>query len=358
MKRFISIITVALLLVVASGCTLPESAASTTSATAQVTTTTTATVGQYGLFDISPLVKNVEGGVVAVTQDQVLTDFYGNPQEVPVGAGTGVVIDDQGHILTNFHVVKGASKITVTSRDGKARPAKIVSEAPHRDLALLKVEDTTGLTPLPLGDSDTIEVGDPAIAIGNALALNASEPTVSLGIISALHRQIQTAQGLIEDAIQTDAAINPGNSGGPLLNAAGEVIGINTAIAGNAQSVGFAIPINSAKQALDRFQRGVGEPYLGVLITDNSPTAAKELHISVQDGALIAQVAAGSPADQAGLLKYDVIVKIGDTQITNKQDLVAAVNQMDPGMEVSIEYVRGSEHGTVTVTIGERPSKR
>jgi len=356
MKRLVSIIAVAFLLVAASGCAVPESATSTTSTTAQVTTTTTATVGQYGLFDISPLVKKVEGGVVAVTQDQVLTDFYGNPQEVPVGAGTGVVIDDQGHILTNFHVVKGASKITVTSRDGKARPATVVSKAPHRDLALLKVEDTTGLTPLPLGDSDTIEVGDPAIAIGNALALNASEPTVSLGIISALHRQIKTAQGVVEDAIQTDAAINPGNSGGPLLNAAGEVIGINTAIAGNAQNVGFAIPINSAKQALDRFQRGVGEPFLGVGIIDNTPAAAKELHISVQDGALIGEVVAGSPADDAGLLKYDVIVKIGDTQITNAQDLIAAIDQTDPGTKVSIEYVRGSERGTVTVTIGERPT--
>jgi len=354
MKRFSLIIAVALLLIVASGCTLPESASPTTVTTA-VTTTTSTTTAQLGLFDISPLVKRVETGVVAVTQDQVLTDFLGNTQELPAGAGTGVVIDDQGHILTNFHVVKGASKITITTRDGDSRPATVVSEAPHRDLALLKVEDSTGLTPLPLGDSDTIEVGDPAIAIGNALALNASDPTVSLGIISALHRRITTRQGLVEDAIQTDAAINPGNSGGPLLNAAGEVIGINTAIAGNAQNVGFAISINSAKQVLDRFRRGVGEPYLGVGIVDNSPAAAKELHISVEDGALIGEIVSGGPADTAGLLKYDVIVKFGDTEITGAQDLVAAINQTNPGDDVSVDYVRGSDSGSVVVTIGERP---
>lgn len=357
MKRFSLIIATAILLGVASGCTLPESAATTAATAATAATTTTTTVGSLGLFDISPLVKSVEPGVVAVTQDQVLTDFFGNSQEVPAGAGTGVVIDNEGHILTNFHVVKGATKITVTTRDGQGRPATVVSQAPHRDLALLKVDDTSGLVPLSLGDSDAIEVGDPAIAIGNALALNAADPTVSLGIISALHRRITTQQGVVEDAIQTDAAINPGNSGGPLLNAAGEVIGINTAIAGNAQNVGFAISINSAKQVLDRFARGVGEPYLGVGIVDNSSQSAKELHISVEDGALIAQIVPGGPADDAGLLKYDVIVQFGDTKVTDSQDLVAAINRTNPGDEIQIEYVRGSDHATTSVTVGERPDE-
>ncbi len=238
MKRLA--IAIALLLATA-GCTLNTSTPDTTATGATVvtavpTTTTTSppTSAVYGLFDISPLVRTAESGVVAVTQDQVITDFLGNAQELPAGAGTGVVIDDQGHILTNYHVIQNASKVTVTAHDGKARPATVVSAAPLQDLAVLEVSDTTDLVPLPLGDSDSIEVGDAAIAIGNALALNASEPTVSLGIISALHRQIQTELGTVEDAIQTDAAINPGNSGGPLLNAAGQVIGINTAIAGNA----------------------------------------------------------------------------------------------------------------------------
>ena len=133
------------------------------------------------------------------------------------------------------------------------------------------------------------------------------------------------------------------------------MIGINTAIAGNAQNVGFAISINSAKQVLDRFRRGVGEPYLGVGIVDNSPAAAKELHISVEDGALIGEIVSGGPADTAGLLKYDVIVKFGDTEVTGAQDLVAAINQTNPGDDVSVDYVRGSDSGSVVVTIGERP---
>jgi S1-C subfamily serine protease len=308
------------------------------------------------LFDISPLVRTAESGVVAVTQDQVITDFLGNTQELPAGAGTGVVIDDQGHILTNYHVIQKASKVTVTSSDGTARPATVVTEAPLQDLAVLEVQDKSGLVPLPLGDSDTIEVGDAAIAIGNALALNASEPTVSLGIISALHRQIQTELGTVENAIQTDAAINPGNSGGPLLNAAGEVIGINTAIAGGAQNVGFAIPINTAKYVLDRFQRGVGQPYLGVAVVDNSQSAAGQLGLSIDTGALLTQVNPGGAADQAGLQQYDVVVGFDGADVTNASDLVNAINGTDPGQQIQLEYVRGDTHETVTVTVGERPT--
>jgi serine protease Do len=353
------------ILLATAGCTLETSATetSTTAASSAVVATTPTTVptsslprsGVYGLFDISPLVQTAESGVVAVTQDQVITDFLGNTQEIPAGAGTGVVIDDQGHILTNFHVIQNAAKVTVTASDGKARPATVVTEAPLQDLAVLEVEDTTGLVPLPLGDSDTIEVGDAAIAIGNALALNASEPTVSLGIISALHRQVQTELGNVENAIQTDAAINPGNSGGPLLNASGQVIGINTAIAGNAQNVGFAIPINNAKLMLDRFQRGVGQPYLGVSVADNSQAAAEQLNLSIDTGALLTQISPGDAADQAGLQQYDVVVAFNGLDIANASDLVDAINQTDPGQQVEIEYVRGDAHDTVTVTVGQRP---
>ena len=356
------------LLMVAAGCTLNTSASSTTANGATVvsaasttsttlpTSTTPTTAGTYGLFDISPLVRTAESGVVAVTQDQVITDFLGNSQELPAGAGTGVVIDDQGHILTNYHVIENASKVTVTASDGKARPATVVSAAPLQDLAVLEVSDTTDLVPLPLGDSDSIEVGDAAIAIGNALALNASEPTVSLGIISALHRQIQTQLGTVEDAIQTDAAINPGNSGGPLLNADGQVIGINTAIAGNAQNVGFAIPINNAKRVLDRFERGVGQPYLGVTVVDNSQAAADQLNLSIDTGALLTKVYPGSTADQAGLQQYDVVVTFNGVDIANASDLVDAINTTDPGQQIQLEYVRGDSHETVTITVGERPS--
>jgi S1-C subfamily serine protease len=368
MKRF-TYLVVAALLIVATGCAVPTSTQPTgttttaVAATANPSTSTTAATAAtgtnanpYGLFDISPLVKSTETGVVAVTQDQVITDFFGQSQDVPAGAGTGVVIDDQGHILTNYHVVANASSITVTATNGQARPATVVSSSPGLDLALLKVDDTSGLTPLPLGDSSTIQVGDPAIAIGNALALNASEPTVSLGIISALHRTVTTQQGTVDDAIQTDAAINPGNSGGPLLNAVGQVVGINTAIAGNAQNVGFAIPINSAKQLIDRFQRGVGEPYLGVGIVDNSSSAAQQLGLTVDTGAIVRQLASGSPADQAGLAINDVITTFGSTTINTASDLVDAINQTNPGDQVSLGFVRGANQMSVTVTIGQRPA--
>lgn len=352
-------IALLLLTMIAAGCASPvngmASAATTTTTTAPSTTAPPPTAS-LNLFDISPVVEQVQGGIVSVTQDQVLTDFFGRTQEVPVGAGTGVVVDANGLILTNYHVIKGASSITVTAHDGSSRPATIVYRAPNRDLALLKVDDASDLTPLPLGDSDAIKVGQPAIAIGNALALNAQEPTVSLGIISALHRRVQTEQGFIDDAIQTDAAINPGNSGGPLLNGAGQVIGINTAIAGGfAQNVGFAIPINGAKQLLERFRKGVGEPYLGVVMVDNNPTAAQKLHISVDKGALITQVASGSPADTAGLVQYDVIVEIAGKKIDTVQDVIAAVNATDPGDTVEVVYVRGTQRRTVQITIGSRP---
>jgi serine protease Do len=351
------------LLLATAGCTLnttttpdPTTTGAPVVSAVPTTSTTPSTSAVYGLFDISPLVRTAESGVVAVTQDQVITDFLGNSQELPAGAGTGVVIDGQGHILTNYHVIQNASKVTVTAHDGKARPATVVSSAPLQDLAVLEVSDTTDLAPLPLGDSDSIEVGDPAIAIGNALALNASEPTVSLGIISALHRQIQTELGTVEDAIQTDAAINPGNSGGPLLNAAGQVIGINTAIAGNAQNVGFAIPINNAKRVLNRFERGVGQPYLGVAVADNSQAVAEQLNLSIDTGALLTQIYPGSAADQAGLQQYDVVVTFNGIDIANASDLVNAINDTDPGQQVQLEYVRGDAHETATITVGERPS--
>ncbi len=363
------LILAAVLLVAATGCTLNTSVATTaastptTAATAASTTTVPTTapgspaaINSYGLFDISPLVKEAEAGVVSVTQDQVITDLFGNAQELPAGAGTGVVIDDQGHILTNYHVIQDASSVTVTARDGRSRPATIVIQIPSQDLAVLEITDTSDLTPLPLGDSDQIEVGDAAIAIGNALALNASEPTVSLGIISALDRRVETEIGIVDNAIQTDAAINPGNSGGPLLNANGEVIGINTAIAGNAQNVGFAIPINTAKLILDRFDRGVGQPYLGVSIADNSQAAAQQLGLSIDTGAVVTDVQSGTAAADAGLQPNDIIVSFNGTTIDDTAGLLAAINATDPGQQVEIEYVRGTEHQTITVTIGERPT--
>ncbi len=213
------------------------------------------------LNDVSELVKEVANGVVSVTQGQfrLSIDDFVEATLVPAGAGTGIVIDNEGHILTNFHVIEGAESVVVTSPDGTVRPATILGEAPDFDLALLEVADTTGLRPIPLGSSSALEVGDPVVAIGNALGLDAEVPTVSVGIISATSRTISTGgDRLLRGLLQTDAAINPGNSGGPLLNRLGEVVGVNTAIASDAQNVGFSIAIDDVRSVIDAFLSGTG----------------------------------------------------------------------------------------------------
>ena len=197
-------------------------------------------------------------GVVSVTETGFTMDMFMR-QVQSEGEGTGIVIDDAGHVLTNYHVISGAETVSVYAQDGRERSARVIFGDPATDVALLEVEDAAGLVPLTLGDSGLMEVGDPVVAMGNALGLDETSPTVSVGIVSALGRSIETDQATLEDLIQTDAAINAGNSGGPLLNAAGEVIGINTAIASDAQNIGFSISINSVKeeiaQALQRHRR-------------------------------------------------------------------------------------------------------
>ncbi len=308
-----------------------------------------------GLFDVSELVKEVRPGVVSVTQEQVRLDIFGLPEEIPVGAGTGVVVDDDGLVLTNHHVIAGAARVVVTGEDGEPRDAAVVAEASTRDLALLQVEDTTGLTPLPFADLSLLEVGDPVIAIGNALGLDAADPTVSAGIVSATGRTLESPVGTMQNLIQTDAAINPGNSGGPLLNARGEVVGINTAIIGRAQNVGFAISVDTAGAFIDRYRSGVGEPFIGVSMVDNSPPAADRFDLATTTGALIIEIVRGSAADQAGIERFDVITRFGDTAINTAEDLTQAVLATTPGDGVEIEIVRGQQRFTATLTVGERP---
>ncbi len=308
------------------------------------------------LLDVSELVRRVTPGVVSVTQERVVLDAFGTPFEVPAGAGTGFVIDDAGHILTNFHVVRGASSVIITGFDGRQRQAEVVAGAAGRDLALLRVDDPSGLEPLPLGDMSEVEVGDPVIAIGNALGLDATTPSVSTGIVSALGRTIRTELGLMQNLIQTDAAINPGNSGGPLLNVEGEVIGINTAIIGGAQNVGFAISIDTARVVVDRFLAGVGEPFLGVAVVDNSQTAMEELGLGTDRGALVIEVAPRGPADAAGIERWDVITSIDGKPVADAADLIAALLDLDPGDEVMVEIWRQDRQFGATVVVGERPA--
>jgi len=371
--------SIALLLVVVmgtAGCTTgTEPIQSTTTQTApsteavapssETTPTTEAVPTEEGgspplvsldLYDVSELVKHVRSGVVSVTQERVRLDLFGVPEEVPAGAGTGIVIDDTGLILTNFHVIRGANRVIVTAEDGRQREANVVAEASSRDLALLQLDEIDGLTPLSLGSVDVLEVGDPVIAIGNALGLDSTDPTVSAGIVSAKGRTIRTELGTMQELLQTDAAINPGNSGGPLLNAAGEVVGVNTAIAGGAQNIGFAISVDTAERFIERYRLGVGEPFLGVQMVDNSTAAADRFDLGTEMGALVIDVVPGTPADDAGLEQWDVIVRIGDADIASSADAVAAILETLPEDEVEIEIVRGEAQLTIEATIGERPS--
>ncbi|WP_188186758.1 S1C family serine protease [Nonomuraea sp. SYSU D8015] len=286
------------------------------------------------------------------------------------GEGSGVVLSEDGLILTNNHVVEGAAQggqMTVKFSDGKTAKASVVGTDPATDLAVIRAEGVSGLTKATLGNSDLLKVGDDVLAIGSPLGLDGS---VTRGIVSALDRtltvggeprqqvppgwgQEQQSQGseptTIGGAIQTDASINPGNSGGALVNAAGEVVGINTAIASDAAGggVGFAIPVNTAKQVSDQLisTGKVTHAFLGVSVTDATGDVA---------GALVRQVTAGSPAEKAGLKQGDLITKINDKAVDGGDNVVGQVRGFKPGQEVKITYVRDGQTNEVTVTLVEK----
>jgi S1-C subfamily serine protease len=303
---------------------------------------------------------------------------FGLPQEQQGEAtGSGFVVDQAGTILTNAHVVNGATKVTVQFQNKESVDAKVLGKDESTDLALLKV-DPAGLklTPLTLGSSKGVQVGDPAIAIGNPFGL---ERTLTTGVISAVQRTIQAPNNFqIDDVLQTDAPINPGNSGGPLIDATGKVIGINSQIAtggsGSQGSVGigFAVPIDTAKQIIpDLKQSGrVDRGYLGIVSATVDKTL-KDLNLPVDHGALVQSVAPGGPAAKAGIragdlpatldnhpiqLGGDIITKIAGKEIRTKDDLQAAVADHKSGDTVKVTLWRASKVKTVEVTLGERPN--
>jgi S1-C subfamily serine protease len=288
--------------------------------------------------------------------------------------GSGFVIDMKGNILTNAHVVEGASEIAVRFGDGNLIPATLVGQDPSTDLALIRVNPKSAkLHPLPLGDSSKIQVGDPAIAIGNPFGF---DRTVTTGIISALQRQIEAPNHFtINNVIQTDAAINPGNSGGPLLNAQGQVIGINSQIAtgGNGNGnvgIGFAVPINTAKSAIPQLEKSgrVAHAFLGVTTAAVTSDDAKSLNLPTSKGALVQEVTEGSPADKAGLKAGgtqlssglvaggDMIVKVAGKAVTKPDDIAAVLATKKPGDEVVVQFYRGSKLQSTKVTLGNRPA--
>jgi serine protease Do len=282
-------------------------------------------------------------------------DMPRNPERFKQrGTGSGVIISADGYIVTNHHVVEDAEEVTVTLADQQELKAQVVGRDAKTDLAVLKVEARQPLPVATLGDSEVLQVGDWVIAIGNPFGLS---HTVTAGIVSAKDRVI--GAGPYDDFIQTDASINPGNSGGPLFNTRGEVVGINTAIAAQGQGIGFAIAVNTAKPLIPQLvSRGeVTRGYLGVNIQSITPELAKALSLKEQQGALVADVMAGTPAEKAGLRRGDVIVAFNDKPVNSSRDLPAMVANTPVGQEATLTVVRNGRRQELSITVGKLPAE-
>ena len=318
--------------------------------TPTLTTATPATTGSAAgtTNAIEDIVARTRPSIVSIHDEITQTDIFGQPVEGQA-AGTGFVLGADGFVVTNDHVVSGASNITVDFADRTGVAAEIVATDPANDLAVLHV-DRTDLVLLPLGDSDGLVVGDQVVAVGNALDLS-GEPTVTTGIVSATGRYLTEPNGVsLTNLIQTDTAINPGNSGGPLLDMEGRAVGINTAVAGEAQNIGFAIAITPALDVIHQLAVGTvpAHALLGV-------SARPFLGADGTPGAEVVEVTAGSAADDAGIRPGDVITGIDDTAIDGPDALGAAIAAHRPGDTVSVTYVRGGQETTVDATLGTRP---
>ncbi|HEV8663340.1 MAG TPA: DegQ family serine endoprotease [Candidatus Methylomirabilis sp.] len=269
--------------------------------------------------------------------------------------GSGVIIDQQGFILTNNHVIERADEIQVTLSDKRTFKAKVVGTDPKTDLAVIRIEKATGLTPARLGDSDRIRIGEWAIAIGNPFGLS---QTVTVGVISATGRS-NVGITAYEDFIQTDASINPGNSGGPLLNVRGEVLGINTAIVAAGQGIGFAIPINMAKGIKDMLiaQGRVVRGWLGVQIQSLTEDLAAQFGVKPDEGVLIANVLKDGPAEKGGLKAGDVVLEVDGAKVTGVSQLQRLVAAVPPGKQVNLKVRREGGDLFLTLAVGEMPAE-
>jgi len=320
-----------------------------------------------GAEPVAAVVRQTLPAVVNVTTDVFQPGPFGNVQQGK-GVGTGFIVRQDGIIVTNCHVVEGGSKITVSTsaQTPKQYDARVIGGDCQHDLAVLKI-DAAGLPTVPLGDSGALVLGQRVVAIGYALALEGG-PTVTAGIVSALNRSItvqdpscdvcKNGARVYSDVIQTDAAINHGNSGGPLLNMAGQVVGINSAGADTAENIGFAIAIDSAK---DTIQKAIADPlaaasYLGVSAQTVTPALAVQLGLPVQSGAYVIATTADGPAQHAGIKDGDVIVAIDGETVTTADDLASILAGLQPGQSVSVDLVSHTGgRRSVDVTLGARP---
>ncbi len=320
--------------------------------------------------------KKVQPSVVSIRSERTVTvspgegfgeDFFkGTPFEDffkqhggpptkrrQMGEGSGVIVDPKGYILTNYHVVAGADKLTIRLFDGRESKGDVKGTDPKTDLAVIHVE-AKDLPVATLGDSDKIQVGEWAIAIGSPFGL---EETVTVGVISAKGRT-GLGTGTYEDFLQTDASINPGNSGGPLVNIEGEVIGINAMIISPGQGIGFAIPINLAKTIMGELIKTgkVIRPWVGIGLQDLTPELMKNFNVKEKEGALISQVYEGSPAEKAGLKTGDIIVQIDGKKIKDSQDVVREVLKRQVGQKILLEVLRDGKRVEISVITAQMPS--
>jgi putative serine protease PepD len=322
-------------------------------ASSAASTTTTAAPRAEGALDIQKILD--------IARPSVVTIQTGGPNSLFGSAGTGVVISEDGLILTNAHVIEGAGgDITVRFNDGTSASAKLVGASTGDDIALIQANQA-GLTPAKLGSSANLLVGDPVVAIGNALNLG-GDPSVTSGIVSAKDRQISEGAVSLDNLIQTDAAINPGNSGGPLVNANGEVVGINTAIIQGAQNIGFSIAIDSVEDLIAKLKAGGGDltpntPVLGVTTVDvSSPDIPQEFKdqfkITAEQGAIVGSVDPKSGAGTAGIEVADVVTEFDGQAVTSSTQLTKLVRERKPGDKVKVTVERKGKPTSFTVTLG------
>lgn len=338
-------------------------------------------LGTHGLPSLADLADQVKYSVVNISTTQVVKEnplqpffsphspfreFFGDEffkrffGDGPYGEmkthalGSGLIIDGEGHILTNNHVVEKADEINIKIENGKEYDAKVVGRDPKTDLALVRVTpDANFPKPARLGNSDTLRVGDWVMAVGNPFGLG---HTVTAGIISAKGRVI--GAGPYDDFLQTDAAINPGNSGGPLFNMSGEVVGINTAIVAQGQGIGFAIPMNLARDILTQLKAGkVVRGWLGVMIQDITPELAQSFNIQETKGVIVADVVPDGPADKAEIKRGDVVVKFNGKEVENSPSLSRMVAATPPNTSVTISVIRDGKPKEIKVTIGTMPDE-
>ncbi|HUL62543.1 MAG TPA: trypsin-like peptidase domain-containing protein [Methanocella sp.] len=303
------------------------------------------------------IIEQVSPSVVNVNTVRLVHDYYMNV--VPLrGMGSGVVIDDEGRIMTNNHIVEGAEDIEVALFDGRKFKGKLIGTDPTSDIAVVQIEGDH-LQPAKMADSGDLRVGQTAIAIGNPFGFLLRGPTATVGVISALHRTIQAERGVYENLIQTDAHINPGNSGGPLVNARGEVIGINSANIPFAQGIGFSIPITLAghiARELIQFGRVV-RPWLGILGVGVNPQISQYYGLPVDKGILVTRVFANSPADQAGIAPGDMIVAADKKELNEMEDLSREVRSKKVGDDITMTVLRGPTKHEVELKLSEIPQQ-